>query len=191
MAGQYISTQTTKTFSYLYSGARRELEAAEQTVQGQFYRVMNCLILQAFTVEAYLNHLVEGPEEHGMELVFKKTRPNVWEKYAAIANALQIKPIKLVEAYPHVAAILEFRNNLAHGRTESISINKIVDAHEAPLKAPDDQFPNWMNFCGIENARMGLSNVRELIERLHEKAGLGKYPLNSLGGGMSSFKLQP
>ena len=191
MAGQYISTQTTKTFSYLYSGARRELEAAEQKVEGPFYKVLNCLILQAFTVEAYLNHLIEGPEKHGLELIFKTPRPNVWEKYKAIAKALQIKPIKLVDAYPHVAAILEFRNALAHGRTESISINKIVEAHEAPIKAPYDQFPNWMNFCEIENARKGLNNVRELIEEVHEKAGLGKSPLNSLGGGMSSFKLLP
>ncbi|MBP4001509.1 hypothetical protein [Pseudomonas koreensis] len=188
MAGQYIGTQTTKTFSYLFVGATRALESAENEEEGQFYELMNCLILQAFTVEAYLNHLIDGPDEHEMELSFKKARPSVWEKYEAIATALGMDKPKLVDAYPQVAATLEFRNALAHGRTESISVNEILDSDEAPHRASNDQLPDWMNFCDVENARNGLAKVRELVETLHDKAGLGKHPLSTLGGGLFSFK---
>ncbi|WP_462402151.1 hypothetical protein [Pseudomonas sp. Marseille-QA0332] len=189
MAGQYNGTQTTKTFSYLFSGACRALESAEEEVEGQLYEVMNCLILQAFTVEAYLNHLIEGPEDHHMNLVFKRSRPSVWEKYQAIAVALQLPTTKLVDAYPSVAELLEFRNTLAHGKTESITVSETLEGNEAPHRVTDNQFPSWMRFCDIERARDSLEVVREFIETLHAKAGLGRYPLSTLGGGIFSFKL--
>lgn len=188
MAGEYSGTQTTKTFSYLYSGARRALELAEKMDEGQFYQIMNCLILQAFTVEAYLNHLIDGPEEHDLQLSFKRARPSVWEKYEALATALSVSPVKLPDAYPHVAAMLEFRNTMAHGKTESIAVHEILESDEPPHRASDDQFPDWMRFCDIENARVGLVDVRSLIETLHSKAGLGSFPLDSLGGGIFSFR---
>lgn len=187
MAGQYSGTQTTKTFSYLFSGARRALENADAESRGSFYQVMNCLILQAFAVEAYLNHLVDGIEEHEMILSFKRPRPSVWEKYEAIADALGLSPVKLGDAYPNVAAVLEFRNSLAHGKTESISVSEILDSNEAPHRASDSQFPGWMRFCEVNNARVGLESVEQLIEELHSRAGLGKYPLSSLGSGVFSF----
>lgn len=188
MAGRYTGTHTTKTFSYLFSGARRALEAAESQEEGQFYAVMNCLILQAFTVEAYLNHLIDGPEEHAIEVTFKKARPSVWEKYEAIAAALKVEPVKLADAYPHVAAMLVFRNSLAHGRTESVAVDEILETDEPPHRASVRQFPHWMNFCDIENAKVGMESVRALIEDFHERAGLGKYPLETLGSGMYAFR---
>ncbi len=45
-----------------------------------------------------------------------------------------------------------------------------------------------MNFCDIENAKTGMESVRALIENIHERVGLGKYPLESLGGGMFAFR---
>lgn len=188
MAGRYTGTHTTKTFSYLFSGARRALEAAESQKEGEFYAVMNCLILQAFTVEAYLNHLIDGPEEHDLQLTFKRPRPSVWEKYEAVSSALKIEPVKLVDAHPEVAAILTFRNTLAHGRTESIAVDEILESDEPPHRASVRQFPDWMNFCDIENAKTGMESVRALIENIHERVGLGKYPLESLGGGMFAFR---
>ncbi|KTS98306.1 hypothetical protein [Pseudomonas parafulva] len=188
MAGRYSGTQTTKTFSYLFLGARRALEAAEQEKQGQFFQVMNCLVLQAFTIEAYLNHLIEA-EDHQMDISFKQARPSVWDKYEAVSEGLGLSPSKLVDAYPDVAALFEFRNSLAHGRTESISVTEIMDANEAPYRASDDQFPRWMKYCELDNARETLGRVRELIEALHEKAGLGKYPLDTLGSGIFSFSI--
>ncbi|GKQ44417.1 hypothetical protein RYA99_12555 [Pseudomonas syringae pv. actinidifoliorum] len=187
MAGQYSGTQTTKTFSYLYSGARRALDIAESDEKGSFYQVMNCLILQAFTVEAYLNHLIDGNEDHGMTLSLRQNQPTVWDKYKAIAKALGLSPVKLIDAYPHVAAVLEFRNSLAHGKTESISVNEILDSNEAPHRASDSQFPGWMRFCVVDNAKVGLKSVERLIEELHSRAGLGNYPFSSLGSGSFSF----
>ncbi|WP_134943353.1 hypothetical protein [Pseudomonas syringae] len=189
MAGQYSGTQTTKTFSYLYSGARRALDIAESEEKGSFYQVMNCLILQAFTVEAYLNHLIDGNEEHGMTLSLRKNQPKVWDKYEAIAKALGLSQVKLIDAYPHVAAVLQFRNSLAHGKTESISISETLDSNEAPHRASDAQFPEWMRFCEINNARLGLQSVTQLIEELHSRAGLGNDPLFSLGSGSYTFSL--
>ncbi len=88
-----------------------------------------------------------------------------------------------------MAAILYFRNSLAHGETESIEVSEILSSNDLPHTASEVQFPSWMHFCILKNAREGLDQTRFLIESTHAQAGLDNYPLSTLGSGSYSFKL--
>ena len=45
------------TYGYLHSAATWAFEQAEMTEEGRFYNCMSSIILSAFCIEAYLNHI--------------------------------------------------------------------------------------------------------------------------------------
>lgn len=69
--------QTVATYSILFKCAERSLRAAQEDERGSFYEILNCLVMSAFTVEAYINHLgAILAEDFGR---FEKKK--VWDKY--------------------------------------------------------------------------------------------------------------
>ena len=51
------STRNITTYVHLNSAAEWAIEQAEGTEEGRFYNCMSSIILSAFCIEAYLNHI--------------------------------------------------------------------------------------------------------------------------------------
>lgn len=186
MGNRMAGYHTTTTYVYLFKAAQRALSQAQKDTEGQLYEVINSLVMAAFAVEAYLNHLIDVLKEDGVEISLPENRPSVWKKYSALSDACGLGSQKINVKYPEVAELLEFRNTMAHGRTETIQFDEIVDADEAP-STPSCAFPDWKSYAVIETAQLVLPRVESLIKELHEAAGKGKHPLLSLGIGLFAF----
>ena len=61
------------SFAHLYNGAYCQLKAAESEGRGSFYNILSAMLLSAFSVEAYLNHLGPHLFEHWDEHVRRGT----------------------------------------------------------------------------------------------------------------------
>lgn len=187
MGGRLVGSQTTNTYVYLFAGARRALENAGLTEEGQFYEVLNCLVLSAFTVEAYLNHLVDHADEFEISLPGQLSGASVWKKFRALSKALGLGDRGLDDSYPEVATLLNFRNTMAHGRTQTIPVDEWVDAEERP-PTPQHAYPDWQTYAVFQNAKAAVEKVESLVEALHLAAGQGKFPFLSLGSGFFAFR---
>ena len=67
---------TTKTFVYMRTGARHMLELAKASREGQLYTCVSSLVLSAFMLEAYLNHLgrLKNPDWDAIERKYSKKK---------------------------------------------------------------------------------------------------------------------
>ena len=191
MAGRYAGTRTTNTYAFLYEGARRAIEKAEAEQEGQFYEVLNTLVLSAFTIEAYLNHLVDKVSDFAPHLILQKDlgQKSVWVKYKILRQACNLGSGGLEAQYPALAEALQFRNKMAHGRTETIHFNENIDADEPPCSTTIAS-PEWQSFAVLSNAQLVFNQMKEMVTELHKAAGIGSFPFNLLGTGLFSFELR-
>lgn len=180
--------QTVSTFSILFASARRSLKAARESEEGSFYEILNCLVMGAFTVEAYMNHL--GHIQYGSKFD-KFEKSNVWAKYRQLRRSCSLPILGIPEAYPSVGQLLEFRNTMAHGRTENNLIAMEIADKTIPIAIGQSAL-GWRAFVTCEYAEEGMAAVEALINELHDAAGQGKYPfLTTISGLYSLATIDP
>ncbi|MCH5518976.1 hypothetical protein [Pseudomonas syringae] len=187
MPGEFSGTRTVNTYAFLYEGALRAVEKAEKTEEGRFYDVLNALILSAFTVEAYLNHLMDSEAVASSASVDE--RLSVWRKYRLVSRILKVGKGDLNEAFPEIASVLVFRNFIAHGKTQLNRFSCNTD-EDFPPRLEDFGESEWQQFAVLENAQTIVNSVRIFASELSEAAGLGSYPFSVFEMGSYSFVLK-
>jgi hypothetical protein len=168
---------TTITFAYMHIGAKYMLKLAEESEEGQLYTLVASLIFNAFTLEAYLNHLgkLRNKEWNEIERRYSKI-----EKYKLFAEAAEIKFDFSVRPYRTLKELFFFRDRMAHGRTTEEVISTCIDMHEKRL--PQIHAKNdWQTFATFETARQSIKDVERLIKELHSMSGYPGNPFNKLG----------
>lgn len=177
--------QTVSTFSILFTSARRSLKAAQDSEVGSFYEILNCLVMGAFTVEAYLNHLGQIQFSAHFDN-FEKL--SVWQKYRRLREACLLPVVGISEAYASVDKLLQFRNSMAHGRTETNSI--VLDIQDKTIPSAISQSAlGWRKSVTREFAEEGIAGVEELINELHLAAGQGNHPFLITINGLYSLSV--
>ena len=180
--------QTVSTFSILFTSARRSLKAAQDSEEGSFYEILNCLVMGAFTVEAYLNHLGQIQCSANFE---KFEKLSVWQKYRRLRETCSLSVEGISEAYASVDKLLQFRNSMAHGRTETNSIVLDIEDKTIPLAISQSAL-GWRKSVTREFAEEAIAGVEDLINELHLAAGQGKYPfLRTISGLYSLSVIDP
>ncbi|MBC8264383.1 MAG: hypothetical protein H8E47_09710 [Anaerolineales bacterium] len=179
MPGHKVSVSSRRkilTYAYLYEGARFSIEQAEASEEGSFYNCMSAIILCAFCIEAYLNHI-------GSELlpywdaVERCLRPR--DKLEIFDHNLDLRMDLSRRPFQSFTTIFKFRNAVAHGRTEVLldqSIQKVSKGKR--VKHPETK---WEKLCTVETVKKLLADAETIIAEIHKKAGQGEYPLASLG----------
>ncbi len=183
MAGRASGKRTVYTFAFLYAGASRSLDRAKRDEEGSYYEIINALVLAAFTLEAYCNHLLEG-DELDIELL-PKGKDSIWAKYKHIRKALGIPGAGIENDLPWAARALRFRNLMAHGRTASIEFEEVTTAE--PRTSDAYGSVEWEDFVNVELASKALEDVEKCINDFNERAGGGPGPLYCLASGSLIF----
>ncbi|WP_336347787.1 hypothetical protein [Pseudomonas monsensis] len=184
MSGSVSGETKLFTYTFFHVGARAALTSAESSEEGQSYHLLNALILSSFLVEAYFNHLGElfgYPEWND-----KKNRTSVWNKYRCLRSKLGLTESTIDDAYPDVAEAINFRNEMAHGRTETHKFS--MDLPTSIGGNSSQQIPvGWQIALTIPNARNCFDACRALIYELHSKAGLGNHPFSKMASSQLRF----
>lgn len=177
--------QTVFTYSFLFKSSRSALDSARQIEEGSFYQLLNCLVMAAFTVEAYLNHLILTQFEREFR---EDGRINIWAKYRRIRVLSGLSGVGVPEAYPLVAGLIEFRNAIAHGRTEVNYVSR--ETEETSMSIAVSQIrTGWRESVNLQYATDALCEVEALVHELHNATGLGDNPFGMIVSGLYSLSL--
>jgi hypothetical protein len=150
------------------------IETSQLHRRGNFYTAMSALLLEAFTFEAYLNHLGEAR----LRLWKLPERMNWRRKFRLLRRKIGLKTDGSRRPYLTVRELFAFRDALAHGRSEVVTEEFEVDS-----AAPVNYWPRakWEKYCTRENLAMVREDISVIIGQMHRKAGLGRYPFDTPG----------
>jgi hypothetical protein len=173
--------RTVFTFARLRAAGLHALEDGATRDEGSFYEWMAVNIFAAFSLEAYLNHL-------------GSRRFNCWEeieclpvesKLVLLLENLSQRPDFSRRPFQTVKDMFQFRNKLAHGRTERVGK---ISAQKLLLdESPSYPQAKWETQCTQKTARRFIEDAEAVIVQLHEWAGLDTTLLFSLGEGSAKI----
>jgi len=170
----YKGEREVRTYSELHHATRMLIKTSHEHIPGNAYTVMSALILEAFTFEAYLNHL----GERHFNLWTEDERIPWRQKFDMIRDKVDLKRIDGTRRpYSTLYQLFWFRNVLAHGRTETFR-EEFQVAEPPPLAWPKS---DWEKYLTHDNAIVGREDVETIIHKLHSMAGLGDHPFDAPG----------
>jgi hypothetical protein len=160
------------TYNWMVKNAEISLNSARATEEGRFFHSMNVLVYSAFAMEAFFNHL--GIHLHS-DWDSKERQMSKFKKLRKFKSELGLKGALEDEPFRSVTDAFNFRDLLAHGRTESIDKTETIELTQKELK----QYmvgSAWMDSCNLKTAERIFCNVRTVISSMYKAAGLGDYP---------------
>ncbi len=158
--------RTVNTCVSLSIASRHYLDRACAKEDGSFYDVMGSLLFSAFTLEAYLNHL--GSMTIGHWDYLERLRPQ--EKLELLSNILDYKIDYSKRPFQTINILFNFRNEVAHGKTETVKVDKVVKLSQRDsIKDPQTK---WEKYCTLTNAQKANKDVGDIVSILHKKADI-------------------
>lgn len=157
-------------YAYMNHSANVMLEIAKENKEGNYHLYKASILFTAFTFEAYLNHIGERIIKFWGDI----DRLSVESKYKVLCSGLEIGIDMGSRPFQTFKKVFDFRNKLAHGKTEFLTFSGEVTA-EAKFeeKAPHAK---WEDFCTIEDAERANDDIVKMIIELHRAAKLDDAP---------------
>jgi len=143
----FDSEETVLTFAYLKKAAEHALAMGTANAEGSFYSFLQALMCSAFTLEAYLNHLGDLQFSYWTK-VERSLSPQ--QKLIMICDKLGFGPVIGERPYSSFRMLFEFRNAIAHGRTETVTEQIVLG--EAEPRLPWAQ-TKWQKLCEASGAK--------------------------------------
>jgi hypothetical protein len=171
--------RTVNTYAYLAHGASIALTEAEKEGGGSFFHNMNAILLSAFTLEAYYNHL----GENCFNLWASTDRISNYKKLEIILEHFGLEPDLESTPFSEIRELFEFRNEIAHGRTEVLGPVQMV--HEDEGRGLNEYAPksHWEEYCSLDSAKASRDNVENIANLLAEAVGHFPQPFKDFGSG--------
>jgi len=168
----------------MWLGARHMLSLAKASRDGQLYTCLSALVLSAFMIEAYLNHLgrLKKSDWDSLERRYPKTRKfQMFADEAKLAISLNERP------YKSLVTLFAYRDSMAHGRT----VTEEVDAEVQSGLSISASIPGaeWQEFATVKTAEQLLTDAEVIIRELHQASGFTDDPFGSGGSGL--YALSP
>lgn len=170
----YSGEREVHTFAELHHAAKVLIETSQKHRPGNYYTALSALVLEAFTFEAYLNHLGEAK----LRLWKVPERMNWKRKFKVARKKIGLKSDGSRRPYSTLRDLFAFRDALAHGRTEVVTEELEVDSAARVNYWPTTK---WEKYCTPENVVKVREDISLIIAAMHKKAGLGRYPFDSPG----------
>ena len=178
VSGKYIVL----TYAYLYDAASFALKQATNSEEGGFYHCLYSIVMNAFCLEAYLNHV-------GMD------RFPDWDEYAApldklerIAKAVGIEIDYGKRPFQSIRITNKFRNLLAHGRTDVLPIS-YTERGPSNRKLIRSRMQWERRTCTKRNAKRYLEDLAKVIQMIHKQYKFEWPAFGHLGHGFYSGRL--
>ena len=163
---------TVYTFGYLHSAADWALEQAEGTEEGKFYNCMSSIILSAFCIEAYLNHIGSILLPYWDDEIKKGL--SIHNKLKIICHHLNLVPDFSHRPFQSFKQIVKFRNLMAHATSEKISDKGIQFVRDGErVKYPETW---WVKHSTLEIAKRWLADTESIISTITTATGRDDIP---------------
>jgi len=169
------------TYVYLHKAAIWALEQAEGTEEGKFYNCMSSIILSAFCIEAYLNHIGSELLPYWDEEIKKGL--STQNKLKIICHHLNLAPDFSRRPFQTFKQIMRFRNLLAHATSEKISDQGTQIVNDGVRVILPKTW--WEQHSNLQIAKRWLADTESIITAIHEVAGKGNFPFTMLAIGSS------
>jgi hypothetical protein len=171
---------TPRAHVYCWIAARKALKQAKQQESGRFYACMTAGVFSAFTIEAFLNHLGQRRVQEWNALE-RKLGPQ--EKLILLKQMLHFSADTSKRPFQTLRDILRLRNSLAHGKTDTVDTNLIVDdPSEEAVRYPK---PDWMKLCSLSSVTRMVEDAEAMARDLNTQSGSKRDPFASPGHGSS------
>lgn len=177
--GRIRGRSTTKTFVYMWIGARHMLGLAKESKEGQLYTCLSALVLSAFMLEAYLNHL--GGLKH-KDWDTRERKQSKTQKFHTFATEAGINENLTERPYKSLVTLFAYRDSMAHGKTVTEEIDAEVDIGSS-ISASIPR-AEWQQFATLETVEELLTDAVAIIRQLHAASGYRDDPFGSGGGGL-------
>ena len=166
------SNRTVLTYGYLYNAADWALEQAEATEEGRFYNCMSTIVLSAFCIEAYLNHLGSKLLPYWDDEIKKDI--STANKLKIVCHHLGLTADFSRRPFQSFKLIMKFRNLVAHGSTVMLSEKGRQTLRDGErVKHPQTW---WENQCKLATAKRWLADTESIVTQIHEAAEMGTHP---------------
>ena len=168
-----VSGQTTVlTYNYLNEAATFALEQATASELGSFYNCLCSIVMSAFCLEAYINHV-------GMD------RFQDWDDWASpldklerVAKELHVEIDFGKRPFQSIKNTNRFRNWMAHGRTDVLPISY---TEKRPTRGKVRRAKTrWQSMCTVIKAKHFLEDSEKVVELIHERCGYEGPPFGML-----------
>jgi hypothetical protein len=160
--------RTLPTYSQLRSVSWYTFDEAKSSVRGRLHNLMTSMLFCAFTIEAFLNHLLEITFPDFWEPLKRRLRTR--EKLDVLSVNFNFQPDFGKRPFQTFEKIMKFRNLLVHAKTETL-----ITEGEFILE-DGESFPElqteWEKLLTIDHARRFLDDTKEIVTRIAEAAGI-------------------
>ena len=173
------------TYNYLHMAAWSALEQAEVIEEGRFYNFMSSIILSAFCIEAYLNHIGSILLPYWDEDIKKGISIN--NKLKIICHHLNLVPDYSRPPFQSFRHIIKYRNLLAHAITEKISDQGIQIVSDGERIVEPKTW--WERHTNLRIAKRWLDHTESMITEIHKVAEKDDIPFGILSTGGYHGKL--
>ena len=155
------------TYVYLHDAAKNCIMRGAEEEDGSMFMFMSSLVLTAFTLEAYLNHVGPILIEEEWEKIAKDRSKDVWDKLNIIHGKLNLKIDLSRQPLQTVKKLFTFRDLLAHGKTEKLN-GKINYNPIRPFSEQDILQTEWEKDCTSSFAERAIADVSDVITTIHK-----------------------
>jgi hypothetical protein len=182
--------RTIHTYSELWHASRCVLEAGIHEPRGSSWQFLSSAVLTAFAFEAYLNHV--GPSVISCFSQLERLPP--WAKLKLLCETLNVKFADGPDKRPlqTIVKLLDFRNTMAHGRSEEIKLKDQIRDFNDKLDNYLGQRPlaDWERLIQTDTfAKQAREDVEVVLKKLHNARPETKEGLFTFGFGVHGAHL--
>lgn len=169
-----------KTYTELWVTSRFLLKRGQENPRGSHHQFMGSLVITAFTLEAYLNHI--GPKVFQCWGDLERLSPK--QKLNIIAERLVVNVNYGQRPWQVMKDLFGFRNDIAHGKSDTLNSKKDVPLPKYSEGRPGEFLQTkWEKYCNNENAIKAMEDVEKIVHTFYEAGKLyraeefeGDYP---------------
>lgn len=180
---QIFINQDLMNAAFHYKG-EIETSTKENNYEGMAFKAMSCLIFCAFSLEANANYigykLLSDWEDH--------ERKSLEDKLEIIYQNLGLDFDKGRRPLQTVKLLVKFRNSLAHGKPEFVSIEKEVVGDAGKFEKFKYPQAGWEEYCTEENALEAYEHANTIWNDMLNAAGIEIMETLSGGSSVTSWK---
>lgn len=171
-------------YAELWHASSCILEAGINNPRGSSWQFLSSTVLTAFTFEAYLNHV--GPQVIACWASLERLPPLA--KFELLCESLKIAFSEGIGKRPlqTIVKVLDFRNAMAHGRSETLKLKSIKRDINDTLDTYLGQRPltSWEQLIQDDAfAKRARKDVETVLRKIHDARPSPKEPLFTFGLG--------
>jgi hypothetical protein len=162
--------KTLPTYTRLRSVSWFTFDLAKKSAEGRLHNLMTSMLFCSFTIEAFLNHLLERVFPNFWEPL--KLKLSTREKLNVLAACFSIEPDFGRRPFQTFQKIFWFRNLIVHAKTETlITESKFIleDGESFP-----EPLAKWEELLTIDHARRFLEDTKEIVTQIAVAADIDR-----------------